>query len=414
MKTTRRGFVRTAGVGVLGAALGPRLAPAGPRPEGGFDVAVVGAGVFGAWTAYHLQRAGRRVALIDAYGPGNARASSGGQSRVIRMGYGDQEIYTRWSLRSLELWQQLLREVGRPSQLQRSGVLWMARGPDPLTTKTLETLGRLGVRHERLEPPQLAARWPQIDWGPITWAIHEPESGFLAAFHVLQTVAERARTAGVTYLQESVLPPSGKSELSSVTTRSGKTITARTFVFACGPWLPKLFPDVVGDRIFPTRQEVFYFGVPPGDDRFTSSAMPVWVDFAEEIYGIPDFRGRGFKVAPDRHGPPVDPDTLERVPTAETMERVREFVGRRFPALKDAPIVSTEVCQYENTSNGDFLIDRHPSWANAWLVGGGSGHGFKHGPALGEYVAARIADGKPVEAKFSLATKKRVQERTVF
>ena len=402
---------------MLGASLVPRLAR-GQAPAavkgGAFDVAVVGAGVFGAWTALELQRAGRRVALIDAYGPGNARASSGGQSRVIRMGYGDQEIYTRWSMRSLELWQALLARSARSTQLQRTGVLWMAREQDPLTTKTLETLGRLGVRHERIDRTQLAARWPQIDLGPITWAIHEPDSGFLTAFHVVQTVAQMAVAGGAVYMQESILPPAGGRELAAIATSSHKTISAKTFVFACGPWLPKLFPDVLGDRIFPTRQEVFYIGVPPGDDRFQSPAMPVWVDFAEEIYGIPDFKGRGFKVAPDRHGPPVDPDSLERVATPETAERVREFVGRRFPALKNAPIVASEVCQYENTSNGDFLIDRHPELANVWLVGGGSGHGFKHGPAVGEYVAARIADGGPVEPKFSLETKERVQKRTVF
>ena len=402
---------------MLGASLVPRLAR-GQAPAavkgGAFDVAVVGAGVFGAWTALELQRAGRRVALIDAYGPGNARASSGGQSRVIRMGYGDQEIYTRWSMRSLELWQALLARSARSTQLQRTGVLWMAREQDPLTTKTLETLGRLGVRHERIDRTQLAARWPQIDLGPITWAIHEPDSGFLTAFHVVQTVAQMAVAGGAVYMRESILPPAGGRELAAIATSSHKTISAKTFVFACGPWLPKLFPDVLGDRIFPTRQEVFYIGVPPGDDRFQSPAMPVWVDFAEEIYGIPDFKGRGFKVAPDRHGPPVDPDSLERVATPETAERVREFVGRRFPALKNAPIVASEVCQYENTSNGDFLIDRHPELANVWLVGGGSGHGFKHGPAVGEYVAARIADGGPVEPKFSLETKERVQKRTVF
>jgi glycine/D-amino acid oxidase-like deaminating enzyme len=211
-----------------------------------------------------------------------------------------------------------------------------------------------------------------------------------------------------------VLPPSGKGELAALATQSGKTVAAKTFVMACGPWLPKLFPDLLGERIFPTRQEVFYFGVPAGDSRFESHALPVWVDFAEEIYGIPDFRGRGFKVALDRHGPPVDPDTLERVPSPEALERVREFVGRRFPALRGAPVVATEVCQYENTSNGDFLIDRHPDHPNVWLVGGGSGHGFKHGPAVGEYVAARLADGKPVDAKFSLATKEKGQRRTVY
>jgi monomeric sarcosine oxidase len=379
-----------------------------------FDVAVVGAGVFGAWTAHRLQQTGRRVALIDAYGPGNVRGSSGGQSRVIRMGYGEQEVYTRWSMRSLELWKTLLRQAGRSTQFQPSGVLWMAREQDPLTTTTLETLARLGVSHERLERSQLEARWPQIELGPINWAIHEPDSGFLAAFHVVQTVVQMAVARGVIHLHESILPPAHGKGLSAVRTRSGKTIAAKTFVFACGPWLPKLFPHVLGERVFPTRQEVFYFGVPAGDTRFRSSALPVWADFAEQIYGIPDFKGRGFKAALDRHGPPVDPDSLDRVPTAETMARVREFVGRRFPALKGAPIVASEVCQYENTSSGDFLIDRHPEWDNVWLVGGGSGHGFKHGPAVGEYVAERMADGEPVDARFSLATKQKIQRRTVF
>jgi glycine/D-amino acid oxidase-like deaminating enzyme len=329
------------------------------------------------------------------------------------MGYGDQEIYTRWSMRSLELWKSLFGKAGR-AFFQPSGVLWMARGEDPLTTKTLATLKRLGVAHEQLERSELERRWPQIDFGPITWAIHEPRSGFLMAFHSVQAVVEFARAEGVEYLQEAVAPPAGKGRLASLTMESGKTVSAGTFVFACGPWLPKVFPDLVGDRIFPTRQEVFYFGPPRGDGRFRTSEMPVWVDFAEEIYGIPDFKGRGFKVAPDRHGPEFDPDTGSRVITPETLASVREFVGRRFPGLKDAPLIAGEVCQYENTSNGDFLIDRHPERDNVWLVGGGSGHGFKHGPAVGEYLAARIVEGGPVETRFSLATKEKVQKRAVY
>jgi sarcosine oxidase len=417
MKTTRRDFVKTAGAGALGAALVPAVARGrapGVSTGNAYDVAVVGAGVFGAWTAYRLAQAGRRVALLDAYGPGNARSSSGGQTRVIRMGYGDQEIYTRWSMRSLEVWKSLLSPLGRPSQFQEAGVLWMARGEDPLTTRTLATLQRLGVVHEQLSRSELERRWPQIDFGPNTWAIHEPESGFLVAFHAVQGVVQMAEATGAEYFQDAVVPPGGKGKLASVATRSGKTIQAGTFVFACGPWLPKVFPDLLGERIFPTRQEVFYFGPPPGDARFTSPAMPVWVDFAEEIYGIPDFKGRGFKVAPDRHGPAFDPDTGKRVITPETLATVRNFVARRFPGLKDAPLVASEVCQYENTSNGDFLIDRHPERDNVWLVGGGSGHGFKHGPAVGEYVAARILEGGPAEERFSLATKQRVQKRSVY
>ena len=136
--------------------------------------------------------------------------------------------------------------------------------------------------------------------------------------------------------------------------------------------------------------------------------MPAWIDFGAEIYGIPDIEARGFKVAPDRHGPPFDPDIGRADRHARDARDPRgSYLARRFPALRDAPLVASEVCQYENTSNGDFLIDRHPDLENVWLVGGGSGHGFKHGPAVGGYVAARIEDGKPRIARFSLATKKK-------
>src|SRR6185295_5421087 len=95
-----------------------------------FDVAVVGAGVFGAWTAYQLRQSGADVLLIDAYGPGNSRASSGGESRIIRMGYGPDAIYTRMAQRSLTQWQELFGRINRPQLFQQTGVLWLAREKD--------------------------------------------------------------------------------------------------------------------------------------------------------------------------------------------------------------------------------------------------------------------------------------------
>ena len=418
MKTSRRRFVKTVGAGALAASLAPRLAfGRAPAVSGGhtYDVAVVGAGVFGSWIALQLQRSGRRVLLIDGYGPANARSSSGGQTRVIRTGYGDKEIYSRWSLRSLELWKELLVESARTTFFQKTGVLWMARSMDPLTVKTLEMLEGLEVPHERLGRSELVARWPQIEFGPITWAILEPESGFIMAFQAVQAAALRAQALGAEYLGARITPPQANAgRLAALTTERGEQVSAGSYVFACGPWLAKLFPEILGDRFFVTRQEVFYLGPPPGDERFRVGAIPVWVDFGEEIYGLPDFEGRGFKIAPDHHGPPIDPDTLERVVTAETTARVLDYAGRRFPALKGSPVVNSEVCQYTNTSNGDFLIDRHPEMDNVWLVGGGSGHGFKHGPAIGGYVAARIEDGGTVEPRFSLASKDTVQKRAVY
>jgi monomeric sarcosine oxidase len=415
MPHSRREFVRTAGSAALGAA-GSAFVAVPAEPSGGrtFDVAVIGAGAFGAWTAWFLARSGRSVVLIDAYGPGNSRASSGGETRVIRMGYGADEWYTRWSGRSLDLWKDLAASSGQ-RLFYATGVLWMARGDDPLTVQTLATLSRLNVRHERLTRPELEARWRQIDFGPVTWGIYEPDSGVLMARRAVQAVAAEAAREGAARITGSAVPPApGSGRLEAIALQDGSRVSAGTFVFACGPWLPKLFPSLLGERIFPTRQEVFYFGPPAGDARFAPPAMPVWVDFAEETYGLPDIESRGFKLAPDRHGPPFDPDTGERRVTAEGIASAREFLARRFPALKDAPLVASEVCQYENSSNGDFLIDRHPDRENVWLVGGGSGHGFKHGPAVGEYVAARIADGKPVDPKVSLDTKQKVQKRTVY
>ena len=146
--------------------------------------------------------------------------------------------------------------------------------------------------------------------------------------------------------------------------------------------------------------------------------MPTWIDSKDEFYGMPDLESRGFKVANDKHGEKVDPDTQSRIPSPAAMAAVKEYVARRFPGLKDAPVVESRVCQYENTSNGDFLIDRHPDFDNVWLVGGGSGHGFKHGPSLGEYVATLVLQGGAsgsvkIEPRFSLATKQSTQNRAV-
>jgi sarcosine oxidase len=377
-------------------------------------VIVVGSGCFGAWTAYCLARSGHTVTLLDAYGPGNSRASSGGETRIIRMGYGVQEIYTRWSWRSLELWKALFDRTDR-TLFRETGVLWMARDQDALTTSTLATLEQVGVPHERLSRAQIESRWPQIDFGPITWGIYEPGSGVLMARRAVEEVVREAERGGVRYVAAAVTavrPPVG-GVLEAVTTTSGERIGGAAFIFACGPWLPKLFPDLLGGRIFATRQEVLYFGPPAGDARFAPPAMPAWIDFAEEMYGIPDIAARGFKISLDRHGPSFDPDTGDRR-AGQTFDAVRAYMARRFPALRDAPLVAAEVCQYENSCNGDFLIDRHPEIDNVWLVGGGSGHGFKHGPALGEYLAQLVADGGAIDDRFRLTTKEKVQQRLVY
>jgi len=381
--------------------------------RGKFDVVVIGAGVFGAWTAWHLARRGRRVLIVDAYGVGHSRASSGGETRIIRMGYGADELYTRWSRRSLVQWKEFFASVKLP-HFHETGVLWLAGEGDVRFRETVATLGRCGVAFEEMDRAALEKRYPQIAFDDVSAGLLEPHSGVLMARRCVAAVVEDAVRMGAEYRDALVAMPRGSGKLDAVTTSGGEKIFAEQFVFACGAWLGKLFPEILGPRIFPSRQEVFFFGIAAGDRRFAAPLLPTWLFQADEMYGMPDIEGRGLKIAVDHHGPRVDPDSQSRVASAEAAEQARQYVARRFPALRDAPIVETRVCQYENTSSGDFLVDRHPEMENVWFVGGGSGHGFKHGPAMGEYVAGQLLDGEPAEGRFLLAAKSEMQRRAVY
>ena len=380
-------------------------------------VCVVGAGVFGAWSAYYLRRAGYRVTLIDQYGPAGSRASSGGETRIIRCAYGPDEIYTRMAARSLSLWSGFFLRSGH-SFLLRTGVLWMTRPGDEYAQQSRQTLRAAAVPFQDLTYEELQRLYPQIRFREGAEAIFEPNSGALLARRATQAVVDQFIDDGGEYRHTSVERPAGSKTLGAIRTSDGESIAADAFVFACGPWMSKVFPDLLSSRIFVTRQEVVFFGVPAGDRRFEPPLMPVWIDFSENrgIYGFPDIENRGFKVAFDVHGPPFDPDTGDRVVTPEGIAAVREYLAERFPALAKAPVEESRVCQYENTSNGDFLIDRHPEMEDVWLAGGGSGHGFKHGPAVGEYVAARVAGSEhpPIEPRFSFTAKDTVQKRAVY
>lgn len=401
----------------LGLGAGAVLAGAAPavaRGGGAPDVAVVGAGVFGVWTAVQLQRRGRKVLLIDAWGPAHSRASSGGESRMIRAGYGRDAIYTRMARDSLPEWKALSLRSGLPI-FAPTGVLFFSPREDDYIRSSIAVNREFGLPVEALTRAQMAARYPAIDFAGIEIGFLEPGFGVLMARRAVQTLVVEFVKAGGLYLTAQVTPPAG-AKLDGLRTVAGETVRAGAFVFAAGPWLPKLFPGLLGRRIFPTRQEVFFLSPPPGDDRFGPRMLPGWADFNEgDIwYGMPDLEARGFKIAHDAHGPAIDPDKGDRLPSAEALEKARAYLARRFPAIAARPINEARVCQYENSANGDFLIDRHPAWPNAVLVGGGSGHGFKHGPEVGRYAAEMLTGAlKQPEPRFSLASKGERQERAV-
>jgi glycine/D-amino acid oxidase-like deaminating enzyme len=319
------------------------------------------------------------------------------------------------SMRSMTLWQELFRETEQPL-FHRTGVLWIARESDSQSAATRATLATAGVVHEVVPIEEVARRYPQIHIDvPDAYGIFEPDSGALMARRAVAAVADSAIRNGVQYASEAVPAPLTERFDSGIQTLGGRQIRAANYVFACGPWLGKLFPRLLGRRIFPTRQEVFFFAPPAGDPNFSPGRLPVWFDYtdARGPYGFPDLESRGFKLAFDRHGPPVDPDTLDRRISPEGVKEAYRYLAERFPALAHAPLTESRVCQYENTSSGNFLIDRHPDFPNVWFVGGGSGHGFKHGPAVGEYACRQILQQGEPEPRFSLALKSERQERTV-
>ena len=380
-----------------------------------FDVVVIGAGVFGAWTAHRLRARGASVVLLDAYGPASSRASSGGETRAIRLGYGPDELYTRWSARALRQWQEFAARV-QQKLFHPTGLLWLSDDDEPSTRGLMSVLSKCGIVYDKLSPSELGRRYPQLVFRDASWGLLEPESGVLMARRSVQALVDDATSNGVEFVRAYALPPkSSGSRLKTVKNADGTSISAGTFIFACGPWLPKVFPELLADRIHPTRQEVFFFGTPPGDNDF-HSRMPVWLhaNHPHRPYAMPSIESRGFKIAMDRHGAHFDPDTGSRLVSESSVAEVRAYLKEHVPALQQAPVVETRVCQYENTSNGDFLIDRHPQLEDIWIVGGGSGHGFKHGPVVGEYVTARILDNAAAEPRFSLATKQTTRVRAVF
>ena len=365
-------------------------------------VVVVGAGAFGGWTALSLLRRGARVTLIDAWGAGHSRSSSGDETRLIRAMYNGDAVYTDMVHRALTLWREAEAAWGR-TVFDRTGVIYLFEDDDGFATKSLPIMRKRGIDVERLTRAESAKRFPQIAFDGVRVAYFEPEAGVLLARASCELVRETFERAGGVYRQSYIRPGRIESgRLAGVTLDDGTSLEADAFVFACGPWMSKVFPEVIGDGVVATRQDVIYFGTPAGDHRFDWSSCPGWINFgARRYYGMPDNVRRGFKVADDTVGKPVDPTSLDRVVSSAAIRGARALVRRRFPALADQPIVETRVCQYEYSPDANFLLDRHPEASNVWLVGGGSGHGFKMGPALGEYVSRLVLDGASPDEQFT-------------
>jgi len=360
------------------------------------EVAVIGAGIFGAWTALHLLDLGARVTLVDAWGAGHLRGTSCDESRVIRCGYGARSFYSAWAWRALAQWRAFEKQA-RQQLFFPSGVLWLCAAENEYAQASQSNLKKLKIPVERFDKAALARRYPQFDYRDISFAYLEPKAGYLRARLATMAVAEAVQQGGGTVrLGTAAAPASGSvgGSCKKLALADGSTLQAEHFVFACGPWLPRLFPKLLGRRILVTRQDVFYVGPPAGATQYLPPQMPVWLDPGPHFYGLPSAEARGVKIADDWSGPQFDPTQGDRTVLPEAVAAARAYLRLRLPALAEAPIIETRVCQYERTPDSNVVIDSHPEYDNVWLVGGGSGHGYKLGPALGEFVARQVLGRK--------------------
>ncbi|MEZ4417624.1 MAG: FAD-dependent oxidoreductase [Gemmatimonadota bacterium] len=405
MPIDRRGFLKAAGAGagltLAGARpeaveAAPRRAPL-VRSGQASDVVVVGAGSFGAWTSLHLQRMGATVTLVDQYGPANSRSTSGGETRGVRSSYGDRPQglqWGQWAVEAMRRWKAWDEEHARdllPPLFFTTGDVILRAEMEPFLEQTVENWKVMGHEHEIIDADEVRRRWPVIATDEMQVAIYEPSAGVVRARRAIESVAQVfQREGGTIKIGRATLGANQNGTLSEIVLDSGERVTGDTFVFALGPWFPKVFPEQMGRRIrASTLGHVLYIATPPGDHSYEWPNLP--------SYNVPGCTGwpalppdfRGFRIRVGGHSE-EDPDTSSRWVPLDAQERPREILRTYFPALAELPINETRACHYEGSVSRNFIIDRQPGSENVWFAGGGNAEAFKQGPVLGEYIAGRV------------------------
>ena len=431
----RRDFLRLAGLGTgallaggspatAAAQLATELADPRPtRARASSHVIVVGAGAWGAFTAWHLRKAGNRVTLIDQYGAANSRSTSGDETRGIRSSYGDRtitpELWTAWARKSMQRWREFDEEHAKRFGTRfyfTTGDVILREKAETFTTRTQELWTAQGVKFEVLTADDAARRWPQISSEGAGVVLYEPDAGAARARDSVQAAVAIGRDAGVQFRLGRVTPgPIMHGRMDGIALGDGTRLTADSYVFCCGPWMEKVFPEALRNRTRLPIGHVCYFGTPVGDDRYTFPNMPSWnvpgvTGWASLPVDSRGFRVRGGIAPPlppraagsDDDPPPPpppqtppdprqqDPDTSARWSSQDRIDGSRRVLAKYFPAMADAPLLETRACHYESSSNRNFVVDRLPGADNAWIAGLGQAEGFKFSIVMGEYIASRV------------------------
>ena len=356
----------------------------------GRSVIIVGAGIFGVTAALELRRRGYDVSLLDPGPLPHPLATSTDISKMVRSDYGDDELFTAMAEESIQGWRRWNREW-RSELYHNDGFLIMTSEtmrPGTFEHDSFELMKMRGVRPERMSSELLKLRFPAWASDRFVDGFLSPMGGWVEADNVVARLIEEARAAGVSVAAGTKVVGliENGSRVGGVVAADGGQHMADYVVVAAGPWTPTLLPDLQ-DVMWPVGQPVLYFRPDnPADYR-----PPRFLPWAADIsstgwYGFPATEDGVLKVSNHGPGRRMSAGSSREVPPAEE-GRFRRFLQGTFPSLADAPLISSRYCLYCDTWDGNFLIDHDPDREGLLVATGGSGHGFKFAPVLGNLIA---------------------------
>jgi len=341
------------------------------------DVVVVGAGVFGASVANSLSARGRDVILIDRAEPGDAGSPSGAPGRISRCAHGADALLADLARRARHRWLELQSDAGEQLFTECGAVTMIGERDQRWALATVTVLERLGVPVRQLGRKATAALFPSFRGDGLSGAVLEPTAGVLRGGRAVRALAARAQSRGVTLVRADARPVAPGDVAAG-----SERIVGRHVIWACGAGLAAALPSAVS---FETRyQDVVHLNAPPAWDV---TEVPAWIDRSAPAYGHGSIDAGGVKVVPDidRASPTASPGAA--------LQLAREYAALRFPELVEMGAADYSVCHYNVTVDEQFIVDRIPGDPRGIIVGGDSGQGFKHGPAIGEHVAD-IVEGR--------------------
>lgn len=364
------------------------------------SIVIVGAGVFGLTAALELRARGWGVTVLDPGPVPTPTAASTDISKVVRMDYGADELWTELGRKSLARWAGWNRESGLPL-FHNDGFLVLSREamrPGGFEFESFQFLTAKGENLERLDSAAVARRFPNWAADKYPDGYLNPTGGWAESGKVVAWLATKARVEGVQVFENCAFARllEKESRAVGVQAKDGREFRADLTLLATGAWTPTLLPEL-SDVMWATGQPVLHFRA-TNPAEWQAPRFPVW---AADIgrtgwYGFPALADGTLKVANHGPGRRVHPDDPREV-SPEDEPRFRAFLRDTFPALADAPLIGTRLCLYCDTFDGNFWLDHHPQRPGLVVAAGDSGHAFKFAPTLGWIIANVVErnDGTP-------------------